>query len=160
LTVSDSGEHHCCEHYFYKVNPRFTSVEFGNRIIQSSLIIDENFLDTEDAAEKLFSNEEHPTPRDLLKDVRLSTAAHMSARFTYVSPAGRYRTDGSHVVDGGYFENSGATTALDILRQVNEIIQSDQKKFHDIAPQIIRISNNPTQQSVNNPRRWTVKKRD
>ena len=46
-------------------------------------------------------------------------AAHLSARFMYVSPAGTVRTpDGNvagHLVDGGYFENSGATTLADAL---------------------------------------------
>src|ERR1051325_628539 len=38
----------------------------------------------------------------------------MSARFTYVSPAGRIGTLG-HVVDGGYFENSGAVAAAELV---------------------------------------------
>jgi hypothetical protein len=45
--------------------------------------------------------------------VSLATAAHASARFPYVSPAGRI--PGSHLVDGGYFENSGAATGLHLL---------------------------------------------
>src|ERR1051325_10644881 len=75
-------------------------------------------------------------------DVPLSTAAHMSARFTYVSPAGRFDPDGTHVVDGGYFENSGAATALDILRQVNDELHQN-PELRTIIPQIIMISNNP-----------------
>ena len=43
------------------------------------------------------------TPRNL-DDIRLSTAAHNSARFPIVSPAGEIRND------GGYFENYGAPT--------------------------------------------------
>ena len=65
------------------------------------------------------------------EDVRVSTAVDNSTRFTYVSPAGtllraKNSTGGSplacapgerceHVVDGGYFENSGAATLTDIL---------------------------------------------
>src|SRR5437763_8070781 len=50
---------------------------------------------------------------------RSSTAAHLSARFTYVSPAGSLRKRSekeiaAHVVDGAYFENSGTATALEI----------------------------------------------
>lgn len=64
-------------------------------------------------------------------DVRVSTAVANSTRFTYVSPAGTLRRGGSgdggspldcapgerceHVVDGGYFENSGSATASDLL---------------------------------------------
>jgi hypothetical protein len=44
---------------------------------------------------------------------------HNSARFSYVSPAGHLRTtageDRGYVVDGGYFENSGAATLNDVL---------------------------------------------
>jgi hypothetical protein len=63
-------------------------------------------------------------------DLRVSTTAHNSARFTYVSPAGTFlRNPGGypdspydckpgkrceHVVDGGYFDNSGAVTAAEI----------------------------------------------
>jgi len=50
-------------------------------------------------------------------DIRASTAAHNSARFSYVSPAGTLVADGTvkgHIIDGGYFENNGAETLLDI----------------------------------------------
>jgi hypothetical protein len=51
--------------------------------------------------------------------VRLSTAVDNSARFSWVGPAGTIRTaDGDivdRVVDGGYFENFGATTAIDLI---------------------------------------------
>jgi len=56
-------------------------------------------------------------------DVPLKTAVHNSARFTYVSPAGHLdRRDGvelGHVVDGGYFENSGLATLQEILAMVH-----------------------------------------
>jgi hypothetical protein len=55
-------------------------------------------------------------------DLPLSTAVHNSARFTYVSPAGRIeRHDGvprGSLVDGGYFENSGLTTVEDVRRVI------------------------------------------
>jgi hypothetical protein len=65
---------------------------------------------------------------DLLRligsDMRLSTAAHNSARFSYVSPPGRiHRSDTlefGHVVDGGYFENSGLATLREILDALKE----------------------------------------
>jgi hypothetical protein len=51
--------------------------------------------------------------------VRLSTAVDNSARFSWVGPAGTIRNpDGDivdRVVDGGYFENFGATTAIDLI---------------------------------------------
>jgi len=50
-------------------------------------------------------------------DVPLKTAAFMSARFPIISPAARVTgTIGvEHYVDGGYFENSGLSTALDLV---------------------------------------------
>jgi Patatin-like phospholipase len=49
----------------------------------------------------------------------LAEAVHASARFPYLSPAATLPGDGAgpwgHIVDGGYFENSGAATAVDIL---------------------------------------------
>ncbi|MFO1401823.1 MAG: hypothetical protein U1F30_11540 [Steroidobacteraceae bacterium] len=54
----------------------------------------------------------------------LSTAVHLSARFTYLSPAGLVdtaRAGGARwlrLVDGGYFDNSGAVTAAEIVNAV------------------------------------------
>jgi hypothetical protein len=54
----------------------------------------------------------------------LSTAVHLGARFTYLSPAGRIDTGRAgaarwlHLVDGGYFDNSGAVTAAEIVNAV------------------------------------------
>ncbi len=58
----------------------------------------------------------------LLKaDVPISTAVHNSARFPFLSPAGEVcPVDGcrgdqdAEIVDGGYFENSGVTTASEL----------------------------------------------
>jgi len=89
-----------------------TSVEVGNRLIASNCDVGDGQLP--DAAD-LFTA--------LGRDMRLSTAAHNSARFTYVSPAGSVhaaKNGGNgkllgHVVDGGYYENSGAATAADVI---------------------------------------------
>lgn len=88
-----------------------TSVEIGNRQIASN-------CDLRDGA--------IPDAQDILsqlgRDMRISTSAHNSARFTYVSPAGTVRANGGsaldHVVDGGYFENSGAQTASDVMNRL------------------------------------------
>ncbi len=111
-----------------------TSVETGQRIIASNIVIGNGFLDAIDACRKIA-----PCPREDC-DIPLSTAAHNSARFTYVSPAGVF-PDGTHVVDGGYFENSGATTALEILRAVKKIIRDGH--LTDVHPYVIYISNDP-----------------
>ncbi|HEX2583503.1 MAG TPA: hypothetical protein VHL14_00100, partial [Steroidobacteraceae bacterium] len=81
-----------------------TTVESGRRAIVSPVKIDaKNFRDAMDAVEIIS------------KPMPLSTAAHLSARFTYVSPAGTVVDDKGntviHLVDGGYFENGGISTA-------------------------------------------------
>lgn len=121
-----------------------TSVEVGNRLIASNLLIDGNFLDAEDVTAKLLPQKQHGERRQPRIDTPLSTAAHNSARFTYVSPAGRFDEDGSHIVDGGYFENSGAATALDILRELEkELCRDKNGSLGLIVPKVIMISNDP-----------------
>ncbi|PYK47483.1 MAG: hypothetical protein DME51_13570 [Verrucomicrobia bacterium] len=115
-----------------------TSVEKGNRVMTSNLRVTDSFFDVEDAAMKLGPPDEEATK--VACHIPLSTAAHMSARFTYVSPAGRF-PDGTYIVDGGYFENSGATTALEIVTRINEWCAF--KHITDVDPKIIMISNNP-----------------
>lgn len=72
-------------------------------------------------------------------DVLLSTAALTSARFPVVSPAGTVRAKddadyGDRVVDGGYFENAGLTTALDVARAL---------KSEGVTPLILWVQNDP-----------------
>ena len=69
------------------------------------------------------------------KDLSLVSAAVLSARFTYITPAGTlylnsdFAEEGTHsvkvrFVDGGYFENSGVDTAMDIVEAVRPIAQA------------------------------------
>lgn len=115
-----------------------TWVETGKRIIASQAAISPvDFVDTEDA-QAFFA------PRAL----RLSSAVHMSARFTYVSPAGTLTRDGEkhgRVVDGGYFENSGATTTLEIALAVNAMANdpAEDPRWRKAVPTVIHISNEP-----------------
>ncbi|MEO8678656.1 MAG: hypothetical protein ABI665_06405 [Vicinamibacterales bacterium] len=52
-------------------------------------------------------------------DVSVAAAVHNTARFPYISAAGRLRAasgaDRGHIVDGGYFENTGADTLRDVI---------------------------------------------
>ncbi len=81
-----------------------------------------------------------PTRRDGA-NVRLSTTAMLSARFPVVSPAGTIRAkgdegrDGDRVVDGGYFENAGLTTALDVARAL---------RGQGVTPIVLWVQNDPT----------------
>jgi hypothetical protein len=74
-------------------------------------------------------------------DMRLSTATVLSARFPIISPAGGIRyTDNfrdfvaEHVVDGGYFDNSG-------LESINRIIPFLQGK--GLRPIVLYLTNDP-----------------
>jgi len=118
-----------------------TWVETGKRIIASNISVAkgeyrEDFVDVEDA-HAFFA------PRA----IALSTAAHMSARFTYVSPAGSLQRDGKtygRVVDGGYFENSGATTTLAVLQKIKQLqVSGKDARWKQVTPYVIHISNDP-----------------
>jgi hypothetical protein len=68
----------------------------------------------------LFPNPGHPCKG---RDIPLSTAIGLSARFPWLTPAGSLTTDcndehkpiKTRVVDGGYFDNSGVDTAIDVI---------------------------------------------
>ncbi len=86
---------------------------------------------------------------ELGSDVPLATAAHAAARFPLISPAGRVDRVGrggrggravGHVVDGGYFENAGATAALELLDGVTWL-----RDLHELPLRVvvIAISNDP-----------------
>jgi hypothetical protein len=115
-----------------------TSVERGNRIITSNLRVTDSFFDADDTAMKLTSQRLGATGAAC--HMPLSTAAHMSARFTFVSPAGRF-PDGTHIVDGGYFENSAATTAYEVVTRIKEWCVV--KNIRNVDVKVIMISNNP-----------------
>jgi predicted acylesterase/phospholipase RssA len=57
------------------------------------------------------------------KDMKLSTAVVMGARFPYLSPAGRI--DSSYYVDGGYFDNSGAGVINEMVIALSEYIKAN-----------------------------------
>jgi hypothetical protein len=119
-----------------------THLETGRRIITSHLKIERDvFVDSYDALQVLNS------------DVRLSTAAHNSSRFTYLSPAGNLKSattrrhNRGHVIDGGYFENYGALTALELARKAIDAIDPDYGKpdhQNKIKLVILQISSDPT----------------
>jgi hypothetical protein len=109
-----------------------THVESGRRIITSNVRVDgTRFTDAYDFF-SLASGE-----------IRISTAALNSARFSYVSPAGtllRNDSNVGHIVDGGYFENFGAVTALETLRAALRAL-GEAGKWAE--PFLIQISNDP-----------------
>jgi hypothetical protein len=60
------------------------------------------------------------TGLDQTSDVPLGTAMSLSARFPLVMPAGLVatKTQSTHLVDGGYFENSGVETARFVIERL------------------------------------------
>jgi hypothetical protein len=113
-----------------------THQETGRRMITSHIKIERDvFFDSYDALQVLES------------DVRLSTAAHNSARFTYISPAGNLRSatepkrNKGYVIDGGYFENYGAETALELANKAINAIDPDHENKVKLV--VLQISSDP-----------------
>jgi hypothetical protein len=78
-------------------------------------------------------------------DIPASTAVMNSARFPFVSPAGRFSSgcngkDGmaKQVLDGGYFENYGARTAAELARKIR--LLSHKYDLH-LVPIVVVVSN-------------------
>ena len=113
-----------------------TTVEGGKRALLSPLPVrPREFPDTVDLRAQIG------------KPLSNSAAAHLSARFMYVSPAATVvapsGATAGHLVDGGYFENSGAD---DIAGRVRRVAGGRTRKPHvatDIRPVAIVIENDP-----------------
>jgi hypothetical protein len=124
-----------------------TRVETGKRVLVSAAAVKEA---------------EMPEVDDLLAvggrpwSMPLSAAVHLSARFTYLSPAAKICAEPveacgngevwGRVVDGGYHENSGAQTAQGLLR----VFQAAARRFARERPdlprldvQVVVITNDP-----------------
>lgn len=136
-----------------------TVVESGNRVVVSNLKL-ETFDDTTAVRSFVDAFDFFHVYR---KNVRVSTAANLSGRFPYVAPAATIRIDCApgegerdparcppgrsgrsvwgHVVDGGYFENFGAVTLADVLRDIYE----DRTAIYlaNVVPVVIQISSDP-----------------
>lgn len=103
-----------------------TVAESGQRFLASNVALNpENFPSAYVAFD--------PAAPYALSHLTGAQVAHLSARFPFLSPAASIRSPPSmiagsinwkttgnqplwgHIVDGGYFENSGATTLLDVL---------------------------------------------
>jgi hypothetical protein len=96
------------------------------------------------------------------EDVPLSTAAHLSARFPYVSPTGRVERRGcpdarglvpapaiSYDADGGIFDNSGAGTAVDTWRALGPLAAATERQGGTcLVPVFVQIDNSPPSATV------------
>jgi hypothetical protein len=106
-----------------------THEETGKRIITGHVLVERDvFIDSLDALHVLG------------KDVRASTAAHNSARFTYISPAGDLGDGNGSAIDGGYFENYGALSALELARAARYALRNEKPGVKLV---ILMISSDP-----------------
>ena len=124
-----------------------TLAESGQKIITSNLRLDPRYF--KDVVSTL----------DVLgADVPLKTAASLCSRFPVVTNGGliqkdsvdrngRKRRYGGHVVDGGYFDNSGVETCIQLLNNLVPSIRqlgSDTARRVTVIPYIIFIQNSNT----------------
>jgi hypothetical protein len=89
-----------------------------------------------------------------IRPLPLSAAIGISTRFPFVEPAGSLYDRKGHfydsVVDGGYVENFGSNSALEVLRDIGNLIQDDREPHPTRLRQFIRtalfvqISSDPT----------------
>lgn len=113
-----------------------TSVSTGRRIITSDVslttTIDQKtrrlLIDTYDLHQMIGTD----------RDIRLSTGATMSARFPIISPHGTLRKKNGptedRVVDGAYYENFGAISALELVGVLRR---------YGLDPFVIVVNNDP-----------------
>jgi hypothetical protein len=115
------------------------------------------------------------------QDVRMSTAALLSARFAFVSPSGRltagrcsppeeqpprYAPAGENaatfVVDGGYFDNSGARVLVDLWRSLAPRVAANNADATStcIVPVFVQLDNDgdtePAPGPDPRPHEWTI----
>lgn len=85
--------------------------ESGQKAIVSNLKLDpRHFQDAIDVIDSIGS------------DIPVKTAALCSARFPYVTPGGKISMGngyGGHLIDGGYLENTGTVTAMNLVTLLN-----------------------------------------
>jgi hypothetical protein len=70
-------------------------------------------------------------------DFTLASGASNSARFPIISPSGQLKSNDrlvDRIVDGGYFENDGAATTMELVRALKEA---------QLQPKVIHIANDP-----------------
>jgi hypothetical protein len=127
-----------------------TWADNGRRIVASNLKFDKK-----NVQEAFIFSRSNDQLAILGHDLRLSTAAHNSARFPYVSPPGMWKhkddkTIAGRLQDGGLFENYGAETALEILQLACKkfACPGEPRKPGDsrlrIKPVVVLISSDPT----------------
>jgi hypothetical protein len=73
--------------------------------------------------------------------LRMSTSALLSARFPFVNPGGKIKSLGTFV-DGGYYDNIGGTTIMEVLNTCNDVIENHEDSlFKKLEFHLIMITN-------------------
>lgn len=110
-----------------------TNMATGGRLVLSPIVADSS------------SAEWFPQMLPGARDVDILEAAGMSARFPWVTPTAQLQVanDSARILaDGGYFENSGADTVLDLihaLRMAEAWELNDEKQENEPAEPVCRI---------------------
>lgn len=75
------------------------------------------------------------------QNIRLSTAAVLSSRFPYISPAGKLGP--YYYVDGGYFDNSGAGIVNEMMIKLDSFMKadSDSALYQKLRFRLVHITN-------------------
>ncbi len=124
-----------------------TSVELGGRIIASDCVIPTPDYPGAQDALYLLKLRDGGAARMEPGIFRMSSAVNLSTRFPGISPSGELPGDEQQypqrVVDGGYYDNSGARTAWDNLVAVYYRRLEEPENVSDVIPWIIVIRAGP-----------------
>jgi hypothetical protein len=120
-----------------------TRVETGEQMVVSSL----NPAGSDNERNERLNGLKSLADLDQTLALPLVSAAYTSARFPVVAPAGYLKPRGGdkvRFVDGGYFENSGTATVMDLLSAMkNDLGQTIKDAGVDVRIIVIRIGSNP-----------------
>lgn len=94
-----------------------TRVADGSPGVISNIELERWFTPRIDVLNLLDTAGENKTP---FGDINLSTAAVLSSRFPYLSPAANI--DNTYFVDGGYFDNSGAGIVMETIAGIKSLL--------------------------------------
>ena len=114
-----------------------TRMQDGSPAVISNIQIDEKVFGKRIDVLSLLKPEE---------EISIASAVVLGARFPYFSPAGRIQDQ--YFVDGGYFDNSGAGVAHEMILELQELIQ-DSIRLHPFHPfskirfHVVHITNQP-----------------
>ncbi len=121
-----------------------TIVETGQR-----LLVNTAGIDTQGEATKTFDQLGAKENDFQTKDLAVTTAARLSASFTYVTPVARSDGDDpSHMADGGYYDNYGMAT---LIQWLNQALPLEAPPVTDVM--VIQIRAFPPDKLHDKPRR-------